>query len=101
MLLLAKLCGILVMIWFYMTGKKAGEQGIKWAIIGLFGYWISWWLSNYLILNPLEKQFTQSSALVFLTTQIPVVFGLAAAYYVRAKLIKDIESKNSANVDSE
>lgn len=95
MLLLAKLAGILTLVWFYLTGKKMGEPPIKWAIIGLFGYWLSWWLGNKLILSSLSGMFTKSSTMVFLVTQIPVVCGVAAAFFVRKKLISDAEKSQS------
>ena len=43
MLFLAKFAGIAVLVWFYLTAKDKGEQPLKWAIIGLIGYWIAWW----------------------------------------------------------
>ncbi|WP_305910301.1 hypothetical protein Q9L42_003775 [Methylomarinum sp. Ch1-1] len=87
MLLLAKFAGILVLVWFYLSGKKIGEPPIKWAIIGLIGYWITWWLANKLILSSLTGMFAKSAVAVFLVTQIPVVFALVAAYFIRKKLI--------------
>ena len=89
MLLLAKAAGILVLVWFYLSGKKLGEPPVKWAIIGLVGYWISWWLANKLILSSLTGMFTKSSAAVFLVTQIPVVVALAAVLFIRKKLVSD------------
>ena len=89
MLLLAKLSGILILIWFYLTGKKMGEPPMKWAIIGLIGYWIGWWLGDLIILAGLFGMFSKSTVLVFLVTQIPVVCGVIVAFFVRKKLIKD------------
>jgi hypothetical protein len=89
MLLLAKLAGVLVLVWFFMTGKKMGEPPLKWAIIGLIGYWLAWWLGNKIILSALVGMFSKSSVIIFLVTQIPVVCGLAVAFFVRKKLIKD------------
>ena len=91
MLILAKLVGILTLVWFYLTAQKQGESGIKWAIIGLIGYWVAWWLGNALILSSLSGMFTKSPVMVFLITQIPVVCGVGAAILVRNKLIKDTE----------
>ncbi len=87
MLLLAKAAGILVLIWFYLSAKKVGEPPIKWAIIGLIGYWISWWLANKLILSSLTGMFAKSSVIVFLVTQIPVVCAVAAVFFIRKKMI--------------
>ena len=96
MLLLAKLAGIGVLVWFYLTGKKLGEPPMKWAIIGLIGYWISWWLGNKIILASLVGMFSKSTIIVFVVTQIPVACGLAVAFLVRRKLIKDAEKKESS-----
>ncbi len=96
MLLLAKLAGVLVLVWFYLAGKKQGENAIKWAVIGLIGYWIAWWLGNKLILSLLVGMFSKSTTIVFLVTQIPVVCGVVFAFFVRNKLIKDAEKADSA-----
>lgn len=97
MLLLAKFAGILVIVWFYLSGKKLGENAIKWAIIGLVGYWLAWWIGNEVILSALVGMFSKKSGIIFLITQIPVLCGLAVAFLVRKKLIKDVEKeKNSA-----
>lgn len=90
MLLPAKLAGILILVWFYHSGKKVGEPGIKWAIIGVIGYWITWWLANQLILAPLTPKFTQGSAMVFLLTQVPMLLAVAAGFLIRKKLISDV-----------
>ncbi len=93
MLLLAKLTGILVLVWFYMTGKKLGEPPLKWAVIGLIGYWLAWWLGNKIILAALVGMFSKSSVIIFLVTQIPVVCGVIVAFFVRKKLIKSAEQQ--------
>ena len=89
MLFLAKLAAILILVWFYLTAKKQGEPPVQWAIIGLVGYWISWWLANKLILSSLAGLFSKSTIWVFIITQIPVLCGLAVVFFVRLKLIKD------------
>jgi hypothetical protein len=91
MLLLAKLAAILIMVWFYLSAKDHAEPGVKWAIIGLVGYWITWWLADFLILDMLVKIFSKGSIWIFLVTQIPVLCGIATAIIVRNKLIKDIK----------
>lgn len=95
MLLLAKFSGIAVLVWFYLSGKKAGEPPVKWAIIGLIGYWISWWLANELILSALTGFFSKSSVAVFLVTQIPVAVALVASYFIRKKLLASASSGSS------
>jgi len=96
MLFLAKLAGILVLIWFYLTGKKLGEAPVKWAVIGLLGYWIAWWLGEELILSNLEGMFSKSPVMIFLVTQIPVVCGVVVVFFVRRKLIKNLEKVDSS-----
>ncbi len=96
MLLLAKFAGILVIVWFYLSGKKLGENAIKWAVIGLVGYWLAWWIGNELILSSLVGMFSKKSAIIFLVTQIPVVCGVAVAFFVRKKLIKDAEKESGS-----
>ncbi len=95
MLLLAKFAGILVIVWFYLSGKKSGENPIKWAVIGLIGYWLAWWIGNEVILSALVGMFSKKSAVIFLVTQIPVVCGVAVAFLVRKKLIKDAAKEDS------
>ncbi len=94
MLLLAKFAGILVLVWFYLTAKKIKEPAVKWAIIGLVGYWISWWLANKLILASLSGMFAKSSVMVFAITQIPVVFAVVAVFFIRKKLLNDANTAN-------
>lgn len=95
MLILAKLSAILVVVLFYLAGKEHNENGIKWGIIGLIGYWIAWWLGNIVILSALVGMFSKSSAIIFFITQIPVACGLACAFFVRRKLINDAEKSDS------
>ncbi len=89
MLLTAKFAGILIMIWFYLTGKKAEEQGIKWAIIGVVGYWLTWWLADLLILDALVGTVKGGSA--FLVTQIPVLISIVVSFFIRKKLLAEAE----------
>jgi len=97
MLLLAKLIGVLVLVWFFMTGKKMGEPPLKWAIIGLIGYWLAWWIGNEMIRSMLggSGMFTKSSTIAFLVAQIPVICGAVVAFFVRKKLMKSAEQDNN------
>lgn len=92
MLLLAKLCGILTLVWFYWTAKTEGGPIINWPIIGLIGYWLTWWLSKMLVVVPLADVVTKHSAVEFLLTQSPVAIGLVACYFIRKKLIASLSS---------
>ena len=89
MLILVKVAAILVLVWFYLSGKKQGENPIKWAITGLIGYWLSWLIANKLLAAALVGMFSKSTTIIFLITQTPILFALATVYLVRKKLIKD------------
>ncbi len=93
MLILAKLAGILVIVWFFQSGKKMGEPGVTWAIVGLIGYWLAWWIGNEFIISSLVGMFSKSKVIVFLITQIPMIFGVFIASLVRKRLIKIAENK--------
>ncbi|OQW65559.1 MAG: hypothetical protein BVN35_22170 [Proteobacteria bacterium ST_bin11] len=90
MLFLAKLCGILTLVWFYLTAKNNGGPLINWSVIGLIGYWLTWWLSKMLIVVPLAGMVTKHSVTEFLLTQLPVFVALAACYLIRKKLIASL-----------
>lgn len=87
MLFLAKLFGILTLIWFYMTAKNHGGPWLNWSIIGLIGYWLTWWLSKFLIVVPLADVVPKHSAVEFLLTQTPVLCAVGACYLIRKKLL--------------
>ena len=92
MLFLAKLAGILVLVWFYLTAKDKGEQPFKWAIIGLIGYWIAWWAVKLTVVAALSGLVTKSPVMVFIVIQIPALCAIAAAYFIRKKLLADAEA---------
>jgi len=92
MLFLAKLAGILVLVWFYLTAKDKGEQPFKWAIIGLIGYWIAWWAVKLTVVAALSGLVAKSPVMVFIVIQIPAFCAIAAAYFIRKKLLADAEA---------
>ncbi len=94
MLLLAKFAGILVLVWFYMTAKKNQAPAVNWAIIGLIGYWLSWWLANKLLVASLAGMFSKSPTMIFLVTQIPVVVAVAVIFFVRKKLLASLAKED-------
>ena len=49
MLLLTKLVALAIVIWFYMTAEKNGQPAVKWAVIGLVGYVITWFLVDFVL----------------------------------------------------
>ncbi|WP_411727593.1 hypothetical protein [Methyloglobulus sp.] len=92
MLLLAKLAALGVIIWFYMTANKTGEPPVKWAIIGLVGYLITWLLLDKTVAGPLSAMVAQNGLADFLIDQIPTLGGLAAAHFIRKKLLSNVNT---------
>lgn len=90
MLLLAKFAGIAVLVWFYLTAKEKGEQPIKWAIVGLIGYWIAWWAFKLAIVSPLTGFFHKNGLAIFIVTQIPAICAVGVAFLIRKKMLADI-----------
>jgi hypothetical protein len=93
MLFLAKFAGIIVLVWFYLTAKDKGEQPIKWAIIGLIGYWIAWWAVKLTVVAALSGLVAKSAMMTFIVIQIPALCAIAAAFLIRKKLIADAAEK--------
>jgi hypothetical protein len=93
MMLLAKAAGIAVLVWFYMTAKKQGENPVKWAIVGVIGFWVAWWAVKLTLLDALVGVFSKGSAISFMITQIPAIVGLGAAVLIRKKLLADSAEK--------
>ena len=88
MLLIAKLIALGIMIWFYMSAQKAGEPPVKWAVIGLIGYTIVWFLVYRIVAVPLSSG--KAGAADFIIHQIPAVIGLLTAHWVRKKLMREV-----------
>lgn len=97
MLLLAKIAGIIVLVWFYMTAKEKGEQPFKWAIIGLIGYWLVWWIVNLSIVSSLSPLFSKNFTTIFIIAQIPAFCAIGAAFLIRKKLLADAAKTNKQN----
>ena len=87
MFILAKLCGILTLVWFYFTAKSHGGPLINWSVIGLIGYWLTWWLSKLLIEGPLVSVVPKNSSVVYL---VPIILSLADCFFIRKKLIASV-----------
>jgi hypothetical protein len=90
MLFLAKLFGILTLVWFYMSAKKAGGPWLNWSIIGLIGYWLTWWLAKFLVVVPLADVVPKHSVIEFLLTQSPVAIAVAACFFIRKHLLASL-----------
>ncbi|MCX7098397.1 MAG: hypothetical protein NTV43_10905 [Methylococcales bacterium] len=93
MLFLAKLAGVLVLVWFFLSAKEKGEPPYKWAIIGLVGYWITWWAVRLTVVNALAGMFAKSATMTFIVIQIPALCAIAAAVLIRKKLLADAAEK--------
>ena len=89
MLFLAKFAGIAVLVWFYLTAKDKGEPPFKWAIIGLIGYWIAWWVIRLTVVTALSGIVAKSAMMTFIVIQIPALCAIAAAVFIRKKLLAD------------
>lgn len=89
MFILAKLCGIFTLVWFYLTAKSHGGPVINWSVIGLIGYWLTWWISKLLIESAFAGAVAKFSGVVFL---LPIIFSLLACFFIRKKLIAGIST---------
>ena len=67
MLLLAKAAGIAILVWFYLTAKNHGEAPVKWAVIGVMGYWIAWWAIKLTVVSALSGLVAKSGIGTFLS----------------------------------
>jgi FtsH-binding integral membrane protein len=79
MFILAKMVGIIVLIWFAMSAKSQGEYWLRWAIVGLIGYWLTWTLLYITLSMPI----------------LPTFAALTMTYFIRKKLMYDAQ-KNKA-----
>jgi hypothetical protein len=95
MLFLAKLAGVAILVWFFLTAKSQGEQPYKWAIIGLIGYWTTWWVIKLTVVTALAGIVGKSATMSFLLIQIPALCAIAIAFFIRKKLITDAAGKTS------
>ena len=95
MLFLAKLAGVAILVWFFLTAKSQGEQPYKWAIIGLIGFWITWWAIKLTVVTALAGLVAKSATMTFLLVQIPALCAIAVAFFIRKKLLADIAEKRS------
>ncbi len=90
MLLLAKLAALGVVIWCYMTADKNNQPPVKWAVIGLIGYLIGWFMADLIIDKTFAAALAKRSAGTFILGQIPTLAGLIAAFLTRKKLLANM-----------
>ena len=93
MLHLARFAAIAVLVWFYMSAKEKGESPINWAITGLIGYWITWWLVRLTVVPALMGMFAKNPTGAFLVYQIPALCAIGAAFFIRKKLLANSAEK--------
>ena len=79
MLILIKLAAIAIAIVFYQTGKGHGENGIRWAIVGLIGYFLAFAIAMLLIGE----------------TLIAIVLACVAVYFTRLQLLRMLAKKKA------
>ncbi|GAB6141177.1 hypothetical protein JCM14076_19060 [Methylosoma difficile] len=91
LLLLAKAASFAVIVWFYLTAKNHSQPPVQWAVIGLIGFWLAWWAVKLTFLTPLVGLAGKNATGVFLLTQIPAFVAIAAAYFIRKKLLADLQ----------
>lgn len=89
MLLLSRLAGLAILVWFYLSAKKVGEPPVKWAVIGFIGYWITWFLVNLTVVKSMAAVMKGSMAMALLVNLTPAVIGIIACYFIKKKLIAD------------
>lgn len=90
MYFLAKLFGILTLVWFYFAAKDRNAPVINWSVIGVIGYWLTWWLSKFLLLEPLSKMVAKHSMMEMVLTQLPVACAVVACFFIRRRLIASV-----------
>lgn len=91
--MLARIAGVIVLVWFYRTAAKVGEKPIQWAVIGVIGYYLAAYLTHFGVVEPLLKVFRGQDTLSGLIRQLPAFVGLAGAYIIRKKyLLKNAAS---------
>jgi uncharacterized membrane-anchored protein len=95
MLFLAKAFAIGVLVWFYTTAREKGEPPINWAITGLIGYIIVWIAIRYTLVQALWGVASKNPTTAAMIMQIPALCAIAAAFFIRKKLIANAAEKSS------
>lgn len=99
MLYPAKFAGLAILVWFYLTAKEKQQPAVQWAVIGIIGYWLTWWLVKLSVLHPLGDMFVKSPTSMFLVTQIPAIAGICACFFIRKKLIANAAKEGAQQSD--
>lgn len=103
MLLLANVAGVAMLVWFYLAAQEHKKSGVEWAIIGLVGYWLVWWLVNMLLSGMIPAAMARTATMLFfIVKQIPALCGIFVAYLIRQKLISDaVNNPSESQAESE
>jgi hypothetical protein len=95
MLLLAKLAAIGIVIWFYRTADELNEPPFKWVVTGLIGYVIVWFLADFVFDSMMTTKIARSGAMSFIIGQFPALAGIAAAHFIRKKMLSNLAATKS------
>jgi len=79
MLILIKLAAIVAAVVFYQTGKSNGENGIRWAVIGLVGYFLGFAIA-WMVIGE---------------TFIAILIACMTVYFTRLQLLKMLAKKKA------
>lgn len=99
MLFLAKFAGIAILAWFYFTAKEKGQPTFQWALIGLIGFWLTWWLVKLSVLHTIGDMFVKNAVSLFIVMQIPAIAGICACYFIRKKLLANAAQDSARQTD--
>ncbi len=90
MAFIAILAAIAVVVWFYKTAISVGQGGVKWAAVGVVGYWIAWWIVKLTVVSSLSGLATKGAFIGFIILLLPTLAGLATVFLVRKRLLADV-----------
>ena len=93
MAFIAILSAIAVVVWFYQSAMKVGESGVKWATVGVLGFWIAWWIIKLTVVGVLAGLAAKGAFFGFIVMLLPTLAGLATVFLVRNKLLADVAEK--------
>lgn len=90
MFIFSKLLGILSLVWFYNTAKQYGAPIFNWSVIGLIGYWLTWWLVKLAVIDSISTSIPRDSSMQIVLALVPAFCGFAACYVIRNQLIASL-----------
>ncbi len=101
-MLLAKIAGIVILVWFYQSAKTRNLPPVQWAVIGLVGFWVAWWIVTLSVANPMLETFEKSPGWILLLIQLlPALAGIAAAVLVQKKFLLTAPAPEKPEQDSD